>query len=56
MFYNTGLDSIVNAGLFEVGITYTINTVGTTDFGIPWFTVFMYNRKKGIKNFFKPAL
>jgi len=32
MFYNTGLDSVVNAGSFEVGNTYTINTIGTTDF------------------------
>jgi len=32
MFYDTGLNSVVNAGSFEVGITYTINTIGTTDF------------------------
>jgi hypothetical protein len=32
MFYNTGLQSVVDAGSFEVGSTYTIDTIGTTDF------------------------
>ena len=32
MFYNTGVQSIVDSGSFVVGSTYTINTIGTTDF------------------------
>ena len=32
MFYNTGLQSLVDSGSFEVGSTYTINSLGTTDF------------------------
>ena len=32
MFYNTGIQSLVDAGEFEIGSTYTINTIGTTDF------------------------
>jgi hypothetical protein len=32
MFYNTGLQSLVDAGSFAVGSTYTINSLGTTDF------------------------
>ena len=34
MFYNTGLQSVVDAGSFDIGSTYTINTLGTTDWNL----------------------